>query len=103
MNPNPNPNKALWEKGDFTRIAETMRDSGESVVKSLGITKGMKVLDEFRTYYGPTMNAFAAAEQNGKAADLERELVTLFERENRGRNQNTTSIPATFLRVTVVV
>jgi ubiquinone/menaquinone biosynthesis C-methylase UbiE len=40
-----NPNKALWEKGDFTRIAETMRVSGEALVKSLGITKGMKVLD----------------------------------------------------------
>src|SRR6266705_145140 len=40
-----NPNKALWEKGDFTRIAETMRDSGEAVVQSLGITPGLKVLD----------------------------------------------------------
>src|SRR5918911_1011970 len=40
-----NPNKALWEKGDFTRIAESMRDSGEALVRGLGITKGMKVLD----------------------------------------------------------
>jgi ubiquinone/menaquinone biosynthesis C-methylase UbiE len=40
-----NPNKALWEKGDFTRIAESMRDSGEALVKRLGITKGLKVLD----------------------------------------------------------
>ena len=40
-----NPNKALWEKGDFTRIAESMRESGESLVKGLGITKGLKVLD----------------------------------------------------------
>jgi SAM-dependent methyltransferase len=40
-----NPNKALWEKGDFTRIAETMRDSGEEVVEKLGVTDGMKVLD----------------------------------------------------------
>src|SRR5262245_5001771 len=40
-----NPNKALWEKGDFTRIAESMRESGEALVKSLGITKGRKVLD----------------------------------------------------------
>src|SRR3954464_12854511 len=40
-----NPNKALWEKGDFTRIAASMRESGEAFVKSLGITKGMKVLD----------------------------------------------------------
>jgi len=40
-----NPNKALWEKGDFTRVAESMRDSGESLVQRLGITKGLKVLD----------------------------------------------------------
>jgi SAM-dependent methyltransferase len=40
-----NPNKALWEKGDFTRIAESMRKSGETLVKGLGITKGLKVLD----------------------------------------------------------
>jgi SAM-dependent methyltransferase len=40
-----NPNKALWEKGDFTRIAATMRDSGEALVHKIGIWKGMKVLD----------------------------------------------------------
>src|SRR3989442_12782809 len=40
-----NPNKALWEKGDFTRIAETMRESGEALVEKLGIAKGLKVLD----------------------------------------------------------
>ena len=47
-NPNPmtvNPNKALWEKGDFTRIAESMRESGEALVRTLGITNGLKVLD----------------------------------------------------------
>jgi SAM-dependent methyltransferase len=40
-----NPNKALWEKGDFTRIAESMRESGEELVKKIGVAKGMKVLD----------------------------------------------------------
>jgi len=40
-----NPNKALWEKGDFTRIAATMRESGEALVKEFGITNGLKVLD----------------------------------------------------------
>jgi len=40
-----NPNKALWEKGDFTRIAESMRESGDSLIQRLGITKGLKVLD----------------------------------------------------------
>jgi SAM-dependent methyltransferase len=40
-----NPNKALWEKGDFTRIADTMRESGTALVLRIGITKGLKVLD----------------------------------------------------------
>lgn len=40
-----NPNKALWEKGDFTKIAALMRDSGEAVVDSLGITMPLRVLD----------------------------------------------------------
>jgi SAM-dependent methyltransferase len=40
-----NPNKALWEKGDFTRIAESMRESGAALVDQLGIKEGMKVLD----------------------------------------------------------
>src|SRR5262245_17994297 len=40
-----NPNKALWEKGDFTRIAATMRDSGEVFVRRIGIRRGLKALD----------------------------------------------------------
>jgi SAM-dependent methyltransferase len=267
-----NPNKALWEKGDFTRIAESMRESGEALVKQLGITKGLKVLDlgcgdgttalpearlggdvlgvdiarnlveagnrrareegltncrfqegdasnlneltnhtfdrvvsifgamfapkpfdvakemvrvarpggriimgnwipndstlvaqilrisssysppppegfispmtwgvegnlierfgsagvpkekisfvrdtytfnypgtpsefvaAFRNYYGPTMNAFEAAEKNGRAADLLKDLETLFESQNTNTDKTGTSIPATFLRVTV--
>ena len=40
-----NPNKALWEKGDFTRIADTMRESGEELVASLGIGAGVDMLD----------------------------------------------------------
>jgi tRNA/tmRNA/rRNA uracil-C5-methylase (TrmA/RlmC/RlmD family) len=40
-----NPNKALWEKGDFTQIAAFMRQSGEAIVDSLGVTPQMKVLD----------------------------------------------------------
>jgi ubiquinone/menaquinone biosynthesis C-methylase UbiE len=267
-----NPNKALWEKGDFTRIAETMRQSGEALVKGLGISKGLKVLDlgcgdgttalpearlgadvlgvdiaknlieagnkrakeedlsnckfqegdasnlqelkddtfdlvvsifgamfapkpfdvakemvrvtrpggrivmgnwipndptlvaqilkisssysppppegfispmtwgvennvierfagagvpkekvsfvrdtytfnfpgtpsefvgAFRKYYGPTMNAFDAAEKNGRASDLQQELETLFTSQNKSPSKDATSIPATFLRVTV--
>ena len=40
-----NPNKALWEKGDFTKIAESLRESGAALVAQLGISRGMKVLD----------------------------------------------------------
>jgi SAM-dependent methyltransferase len=40
-----NANKELWEKGDFTQIAETMRESGEALVGELGVTEGMRVLD----------------------------------------------------------
>ncbi|MEO6001035.1 MAG: class I SAM-dependent methyltransferase [Chitinophagaceae bacterium] len=57
----------------------------------------------FRKYYGPTMNAFEAAEKNGKATKLQEELEVLFNSQNKRSDNNTTSIPATFLRVTVMV
>lgn len=55
----------------------------------------------FRKYYGPTMNAFEAAEKNGRAGDLQRELEALFSSQNKSTSRNATSIPASFLRVTV--
>jgi SAM-dependent methyltransferase len=58
-------------------------------------------VDEFRKYYGPTMNAFEAAEKNGRATDLQRELEDLFNKQNK--STGATSIPATYLRVTVAV
>jgi ubiquinone/menaquinone biosynthesis C-methylase UbiE len=61
------------------------------------------LLAEFRKYYGPTMNAFDAAEKNNKAADLQKELEDLFNRQNQSPRKDATSIPATFLRVTVTV
>jgi ubiquinone/menaquinone biosynthesis C-methylase UbiE len=61
-----------------------------------------RFVDEFRKYYGPTMNAFDAAEKNGRAAELQNELETLFTTQNRSTNGGT-SIPATYLRVTVEV
>jgi hypothetical protein len=60
-------------------------------------------LNRFKNYYGPTMNAFEAAAKNGKEQELQRELETLFDRENRSGDANKTSIPATYLRVTVRV
>ena len=58
-------------------------------------------VDEFRKYYGPTMNAFEAAEKQGRAAELQKELEELFKSQNK--SQNATSISATFLRVTVAL
>ena len=55
----------------------------------------------FRNYYGPTMNAFEAAEKNGKAEDLQKELTALFHSQNKATSPDSTLIPATFLRVTV--
>ena len=59
-------------------------------------------VERFKNFYGPTMNAFEAAEKNGKTAELQRELEELFIRENKSTDPDKTSIPATFLRVTVV-
>jgi hypothetical protein len=57
----------------------------------------------FRSYYGPTMNAFAAAESNGRALELQRELEELFTTQNTTGTDDATVIPATFLQVTVTV
>jgi hypothetical protein len=57
----------------------------------------------FRKYYGPTMNAFDAAEKNGRSDDLANELEALFDSQNTSKSRSTTSIPATFLQVTVAV
>jgi ubiquinone/menaquinone biosynthesis C-methylase UbiE len=55
----------------------------------------------FKRWYGPTMNAFEAAAKSGRDAELEKELVALFESQNRSSSRAETIIPATFLRVTV--
>ena len=60
-------------------------------------------LAAFRTYYGPTMNAFAAAAADGREPTLHAELEALFNEQNASGSAGTTSIPATFLRVTVTV
>jgi hypothetical protein len=60
-------------------------------------------LDVFSTYYGPTMNAFEAAAAAGHKADLQAELETLFNEQNTSPSAHATSIPATFLRVTVTL
>jgi ubiquinone/menaquinone biosynthesis C-methylase UbiE len=59
-----------------------------------------QVVESFRTFYGPTMNAFEAAEKSGRVEDLQQQLVELARSQNQG-SEGGTSIPATFLRVTV--
>ena len=61
------------------------------------------LLDDFQTYYGPTMNAFAAAAAEGRAPALRLELDDLFRSQNLSGEPNKTQIPATFLKVTVSV
>ncbi len=60
----------------------------------------LELVAEFKSYYGPTMNAFAAAAADGREADLQAELEELFNEQNTSED-GATSIPATFLRVTV--
>lgn len=57
------------------------------------------LLESFRAYYGPTMNAFEAAEKDGRAEALQGELNALFTSQNT--STTATSIPATYMRVTV--
>ncbi|HXI82539.1 MAG TPA: class I SAM-dependent methyltransferase [Verrucomicrobiae bacterium] len=59
-----------------------------------------QVVESFRRFYGPTMNAYEAAQKNGKAEELHQQLLELAQSENQSANGGT-SIPATFLRVTV--
>jgi len=81
------------EKISFARDTFTFNFSGAP----------SEFVTEFRTYYGPTMNAFEAAEKNGRSADLQKELEDLFNSQNKSPRKDATSIPATFLRVTVAL
>ena len=69
-----NPNQALWEKGDFTRIASSMRESGEALVDRIGITEGVDVLD---LGCGDGTTAIPAARRgaNVLGVDIARNLV----------------------------
>jgi ubiquinone/menaquinone biosynthesis C-methylase UbiE len=60
-------------------------------------------VDAFRRFYGPSMNAFEAAERTGRAKDLQAELEALFDSQNTNAGNDTTTIPATYLGVTVRV
>ena len=79
------------DKISFARDTYTFNFAGTAI----------QFVDAFKRYYGPTMNAFDAAEKNGRADELKRELEALFASQNKSSSDNLTSIPATFLRVTV--
>jgi hypothetical protein len=79
------------EKISFARDTYTFNFSG----------RPSELVAEFRAYYGPTMNAFEAAAANGREADLQADLEALFNAQNTSPSEDATSIPATFLRVTV--
>ena len=81
------------EKISFKRETFTFRYAGAAAA----------LLAEFRNYYGPSMNAFAAAEKDGKSAQLQAELEALFNSRNESKDPAVTVIPATFLCVTVTV
>jgi ubiquinone/menaquinone biosynthesis C-methylase UbiE len=81
------------EKISFARDAYTFNYRGTPT----------EFVDAFRRYYGPTMNAFDAAEKSGRAPELQKELEALFVSQNKSASKDITSIPATFLRVTVTV
>jgi SAM-dependent methyltransferase len=69
-----NPNKALWERGDFTRVAASMRDSGEELVNQLGIVDGLEVLD-LACGDGTTALPAAALGANVLGVDIASNLV----------------------------
>ena len=69
-----NPNKELWEKGDFTRIAATMRQSGEALVASLNVPSGARVLD-LGCGDGTTAVPLAQAGADVTGIDIARNLV----------------------------
>ena len=77
----------------FTKDSITFRFAGPPA----------RFVEEFKTFYGPTMNAFEAAERQGRAAALQAELETLFESQNRSDRADETEIEANFLRVSVAV
>jgi hypothetical protein len=59
-----------------------------------------KFIDAFKRFYGPTMNAYEAAQKSGRVEELHSQLVELAKSQNKG-SSGSTNIPATFLRVTV--
>jgi ubiquinone/menaquinone biosynthesis C-methylase UbiE len=88
--PSSNPNQALWEKGDFTRIADTMRESGEELVRKLGIIRGLRVLD-LACGDGNTAIPEAACGADVTGVDIARNLVAAANRRAVASGMNNVS------------
>lgn len=84
-----NPNKALWEKGDFTAIAAFMRDSGESLAASLGVKPPARILD-LGCGDGTTAIPLAKSGAQVLGVDIARNLVEAGAR--RAREQGLTAL-----------
>ena len=82
-----NPNKLLWEKGDFTKIAETMRESGEELVAQFGITKGQNILD-LGCGDGTTAIPEAKLGANVTGVDIAANLVMAGKKRAKNENLN---------------
>ncbi|MES2781563.1 MAG: methyltransferase domain-containing protein [Pseudomonadota bacterium] len=100
----------LWGKADEVRarfaaagIADAAIATSREIYTFRADGPPRHFVDLFRTYYGPTMNAFEAAERDGRADALYEELVALYERENVSTDPQRTEIPAAFLKVVVDV
>jgi len=87
--------KAGVPKENVSFVRDTFRSNSPRAPSAL--------VEDFRTYYGPTMNAFEAAEKAGRTNELKKELDALFESQNQSSTKSSTSIPTTYLRATVVV
>ena len=79
----------------------TLSQGSPVVVKISAPVSPSEFLSWFRSYYGPTMNAYAAAEADARGEALHGELDALFNAQNQSGGKTTTRIPATFLKVTV--
>ena len=103
----------LWGKEDL--VKERFTAAGEIVGKTdldiscepqpyffISQKSPEEYVKDWRIYYGPTMNAYAAAESDGKVEDLHRELLELFNRINQASNDST-MLQGNFLKVTVTV
>lgn len=82
--------------------AENIRCQRETYTFNFPVSPS-ELLTEFRNFYGPTMNAFSAAAERGREAELQSELEALFAAQNTSTQPEYTTIPATFLRVEVII